>query len=80
MRKIYADMDTLELAALDQFNSAMNLDCVVQGALMPDAHTGYTLPIGAVVATDDRVFPSWVGYDIGCGMCAARVGLYAMGS
>ena len=37
---------------------------------MPDAHTGYSLPIGAVVATDGMVLPSWVGFDIGCSMCA----------
>lgn len=48
----------------------MHLEYSVKGALMPDAHTGYTLPIGAVVATDHMVLPSWVGYDIGCGMCA----------
>ena len=59
--------------ALDQFYSAMKLDCAVQGALMPDAHTGYTLPIGAVVATDGMIFPSFVGYDLGCGMSALPV-------
>ena len=66
--KIYAE--SLEDNALRQFADAMKLDCVVRGALMPDAHTGYTLPIGAVVAVDGMVFPSFVGYDIGCGMCA----------
>ena len=66
--KIYAEV--LEEGALEQFNSAMEQEYVVQGALMPDAHTGYSLPIGGVVATKDVVVPSWVGYDIGCGMCA----------
>lgn len=66
--KIFAEV--LEQGALDQFESAMQQDFAVQGALMPDAHTGYSLPIGAVVATKDFVVPSWVGYDIGCGMCA----------
>lgn len=66
--KIYAEI--LEQGALDQFNAAMELDCIVKGALMPDAHTGYSLPIGAVVASDGMIFPSFVGYDIGCGMCA----------
>jgi len=66
--KIYSG--DIEQGALDQFFSAMELDFVVRGALMPDAHQGYTLPIGAVVATDGWVMPSWVGYDIGCGMCA----------
>lgn len=69
--KIYSD--TIDGAALSQFYDAMKLPCVIQGALMPDAHKGYTLPIGAVVATDNMVFPSWVGYDIGCGMCAVKI-------
>lgn len=66
--RIFAEV--LEQAALDQFESAMRQPFVVRGALMPDAHAGYSLPIGAVVATDGMVLPSWVGYDIGCGMCA----------
>lgn len=64
--KIYSD--TIEGKALAQFHEALKQDCVVQGALMPDAHAGYTLPIGAVIATDGVVFPSAVGYDIGCGV------------
>lgn len=66
--KIFAEV--LEEEALRQFESAMQQPFVVQGALMPDAHAGYSLPIGAVVATDGVVLPAWVGYDIGCGMCA----------
>lgn len=66
--KIYAEV--LEQEALDQFNSAMAQPFVVDGALMPDAHSGYALPIGAVVATKNYIVPAWVGYDIGCGMCA----------
>ena len=68
---IYAEV--LEETALEQFESAMELPYVVKGALMPDAHTGYSLPIGAVVATDNMIMPAWVGYDIGCGMCALRL-------
>lgn len=68
--KIYAEF--VEQAALDQFHDAMAQPFVVRGALMPDAHAGYSLPIGAVVATDNFVVPSWVGYDIGCGMCAVK--------
>jgi tRNA-splicing ligase RtcB len=66
--KIYAEF--LEPEALRQFESAMEQPFAVKGALMPDAHSGYSLPIGAVVATDNFILPSWVGYDIGCGMCA----------
>lgn len=62
--------EVIEQEALNQFESAMQQPFVVRGALMPDAHAGYSLPIGAVVATDGVILPSWVGYDIGCGMCA----------
>jgi tRNA-splicing ligase RtcB len=65
--------DVIEQGAIDQFESAMNQPFTVRGALMPDAHHGYSLPIGAVVATDGVVLPSWVGYDIGCGMCALQL-------
>ncbi len=68
--KVHIFGDNIEQTALDQFYSAMAQDFAVKGALMADAHTGYSLPIGAVVATDGVVVPSWVGYDIGCGMCA----------
>lgn len=68
--KIFADVNEIEYGALEQFASAMVQDFVVRGALMPDVHQGYSLPIGAVVETENFVVPSWVGYDIGCGMCA----------
>lgn len=63
-------IENIEGAALAQFYDAMKQDYVVQGALMPDAHAGYALPIGAVVATKGVIVPAWVGYDIGCGLCA----------
>lgn len=66
--KIYAE--NAEQEALDQFNSALELECVTRAALMPDTHKGYTLPIGAAVESNGIIFPSWVGYDIGCGMSA----------
>lgn len=66
--KIFAEL--LEPEALMQFESAMEQPFSLKGALMPDAHTGYSLPIGAVIGTDGVVLPAWVGYDIGCGMCA----------
>ena len=67
---IFADIDTLELSALEQFEGAMKQTFVTRGALMADAHSGYALPIGAVVETRRVVVPSWVGYDIGCGVLA----------
>jgi tRNA-splicing ligase RtcB len=70
MKETHVFAEVLEQAALDQFESAMAQSFAVKGALMPDAHAGYSLPIGAVVATDGVIVPAWVGYDIGCGMCA----------
>lgn len=42
-------------------------------ALMADHHLGYAVPIGGVVAYEDRVSPSGVGYDIACGNKAVRL-------
>ena len=47
----------------------MRLPISRAGALMPDAHVGYGLPIGGVLATEDAVIPYGVGVDIGCRMC-----------
>ena len=46
-------------------------------ALMPDAHQGYGMPIGGVVAADDAVIPAAVGVDIGCGMIATETDIPA---
>jgi len=54
--------------AYQQMQTALNLPIAVQGALMPDAHLGYGLPIGAALATKDAVIPFAVGMDIGCRM------------
>lgn len=47
---------------------AMRLPVTLTGALMPDAHAGYGLPIGGVLAVDNAVIPYAVGMDIGCRM------------
>jgi tRNA-splicing ligase RtcB len=52
--------------SLAQMNTAMRLPISVAGALMPDAHVGYGLPIGGVLATDNAVIPYAVGVDIAC--------------
>lgn len=51
-----------------QMTAAMSLPVSVAGALMPDAHVGYGLPIGGVLATQDAVIPYAVGVDIACRM------------
>jgi tRNA-splicing ligase RtcB len=48
--------------------NACRLPVAVAGALMPDAHVGYGLPIGGVLATDEAVIPYAVGVDIACRM------------
>ncbi len=58
----------LEQGALDQMNAAARLPVAVQGALMPDAHQGYGLPIGGVLAAERAVIPYAVGVDIACRM------------
>ena len=59
----------IEAGALRQMEIAMRLPVTVAGALMPDAHQGYGLPIGGVLATKGAVIPFGVGVDIGCRMC-----------
>jgi tRNA-splicing ligase RtcB len=58
----------LEKGALDQMATAARLPVAVRGALMPDAHQGYGLPIGGVLATENAVIPYAVGVDIACRM------------
>lgn len=58
----------IEQGARTQMETAMKLPVTVAGALMPDAHQGYGLPIGGVLATKDAVIPYGVGVDIGCRM------------
>lgn len=70
---------TITLHALDldeqtkkQFDACCEEDYVLKASLMPDAHHGYVAPIGSVFHVKDYLIPSWVGYDIGCGMIACK--------
>lgn len=58
----------LEAGAVEQMKNACRLPISVGGALMPDAHTGYGLPIGGVLAVRNAVIPYAVGVDIACRM------------
>lgn len=62
----------LEDSAKEQFDLCAKEDFVIAASLMPDAHSGYVAPIGSVLVTKNFVVPSWVGYDIGCGMIAVK--------
>jgi tRNA-splicing ligase RtcB len=59
----------IDREAIEQMDTAMKLPIAVKGALMPDAHVGYGLPIGGVLAAYNAVIPYGVGMDIGCRMC-----------
>src|SRR5437764_570129 len=58
----------LDDEAVMQMEKACLLPVAVAGALMPDAHVGYGLPIGGVLATENTVIPYAVGVDIACRM------------
>ncbi|MFI5130145.1 MAG: RtcB family protein [Chitinophagales bacterium] len=59
----------IDEGAMHQMYTAAKLPVAVAGALLPDAHSGYGLPIGGVLATQNAVIPYGVGVDIGCRMC-----------
>ncbi len=61
--------EAIEKEAIEQMETAMRLPVTVAGALMADAHSGYGLPIGGVLATKNAIIPFGVGMDIGCRMC-----------
>ncbi|MES2731223.1 MAG: RtcB family protein [Bacteroidota bacterium] len=65
--KIYGGKD-IEGLAKRQMEMALRLPIAVQGALMPDAHVGFGLPVGGVLATSNAIIPYAVGVDIGCRM------------
>ena len=69
-------LDDIESGAFEQAKNLANLPFIFQHvAIMPDAHQGYGMPIGGVMAADEVVVPNAVGVDIGCGMCAVRTSL-----
>ena len=80
---VFADRPLLEhiLAdrTCDQIRNAATMPGILEASIaMPDAHWGYGLPVGGVVAFDPQegvVSPGAVGYDIGCGVRLMRTRL-----
>lgn len=69
-------LDDIDPGALEQARNLANFPFLFRHvAVMPDAHQGYGMPIGGVMATSEVVIPNAVGVDIGCGMCAVRTSL-----
>src|SRR5262245_40405725 len=77
---VFADRPLLDRMLSDrtfhQVKNAAHLPGILEASLaMPDAHWGYGLPVGGVVATHERdgvISPGAVGYDIGCGVRLLR--------
>jgi len=71
--------DAPEEGAIEQAKNISRLPFAFrQICLMPDAHQGYGMPIGGVMATEGVIVPNAVGVDIGCGMCAVKTSLTAI--
>jgi len=69
-------LDDVDDKTLNQTKNLANLPFAFKHiALMPDAHCGYGMPIGGVLATKNVIIPNAVGVDIGCGMCAIQLPL-----
>ena len=72
--KLTIPWESMELEAQQQIIRVLampELECL---AIMPDVHAGYDLCIGGVALMRGCVSPSFVGYDIGCGMCHVNTG------
>ena len=73
---IYSWAVEVEETALRQARNLGNLEVAIDhAALMPDAHSGFGMPIGGVLFTDGSVVPYAIGVDIGCGVQLARTNL-----
>lgn len=69
-------LDDMEDGAMQQAKNLANLPFAFHHvAIMPDAHFGYGMPIGGILAAEEAVIPNAVGVDIGCGMCAVQTSL-----
>ena len=72
-------LDDMEDGALQQAKNLANLPFAFHHiAIMPDAHFGFGMPIGGILAAEDVIVPNAVGVDIGCGMCAVKTSLTAI--
>jgi tRNA-splicing ligase RtcB len=56
-----------------QMRNCMKVGNVVAGVLCADGHLGYAQPVGGVIAYENQISISGVGFDIGCGNMAVRL-------
>jgi tRNA-splicing ligase RtcB (3'-phosphate/5'-hydroxy nucleic acid ligase) len=70
MLKIVGEHDEKTVA---QMSRCLGVGDAVRGVLCADGHLGYAQPVGGVIAYEEHVSISGVGFDIGCGNLAARL-------
>jgi tRNA-splicing ligase RtcB len=70
--KIFGTHDERTLAQMDR---CMTVGSVAGGVLCADGHLGYAMPVGGVIAYEEHISVSGVGFDIGCGNMAAKLDL-----
>jgi tRNA-splicing ligase RtcB (3'-phosphate/5'-hydroxy nucleic acid ligase) len=68
--KVYGEHEPKTLA---QMQRCMTVGSAVKGVLCADGHLGYAHPIGGVVAYEEDISISGVGFDIACGNMAVRL-------
>ena len=75
---VFSWCENPESSAIDQAVNASNHPCTFHHvAMMPDAHSGYGLPVGGVMALTQAVSPYAVGVDIACGMMSIPTTLHS---
>jgi tRNA-splicing ligase RtcB len=67
---IYGEHEAKTIAQMDR---CMTVGSVVAGVLCADGHLGYAQPVGGVVAYEEHISVSGVGFDIGCGNLAVKL-------
>ncbi len=65
--------DATEESMWQQLAAGASYEGVVGAYLMPDAHSGYGVPVGCVIVTEDVIIQAGSGYDISCGVLYMRV-------
>ncbi len=70
--KIFGDHDEGTIA---QMRNCMSVGNAVAGVICADGHLGYAQPVGGVIAYEDQISISGVGFDIGCGNMAVKLDL-----
>lgn len=70
MIRIYGEHDDKTIA---QMQRCMTIGSAAKGVLCADGHLGYAHPIGGVVAYEEHISISGVGFDIACGNMAVRL-------